>query len=222
MLMDGLRKVMIAAVAGFLVSCGEEGKESDGAVPEEGPWQVLFPQDGLGEWEVVDFAGHGEVAMSAGALTMEQGVELTGVVWRGEPPAPPYEIELEGRRLLGSDFFCGLTVPVAGEGRSVTLILGGWGGGVVGISSIDGLDASENESTVYRHFADERWYAVRMVVKEERLAVMIDGEELIGVALEGRELGMRAGEISRCAPLGLATWQTAGEFRDLRWRKLPD
>ena len=45
-----------------------------------------------------------------------------------------------------------------------SFILGGWGGGIVGISSIDGRDASENETTDFRNFDNERWYKVRVRV----------------------------------------------------------
>ena len=229
------RWIFAAALFGVLgSSCGEREEEEVGpalglleaAGDQEGTaeedWTALLPAEGQGDWEVVDFAGHGEVSFSEGGLIMEQGAELTGVVWEGEPPTVPYEIALRFRRLLGTDFPCGLTLPVAGEGRSVTLIVGGWGGGVVGISSIDGRDASENETTIYRHFEREQWYEVHMVVREERLVVSLDGKEEISVEVAGRELGLRSGEISRCAPLGLATWQSAGEIRDLRWRKLPE
>ena len=34
------------------------------------------------------------------------------------------------------------------ESIPVHLIVGGWGGTVVGLSSIDGMDASENETTI--------------------------------------------------------------------------
>ena len=46
----------------------------------------------------------------------------------------------------------------------VLILLGGWGGGVVGISSIDTMDASENETTKYRQFVTDRWYKVRLRV----------------------------------------------------------
>ena len=203
----------------LLLSCGR----SEEAFPApESEWTPLFPDEGLGEWERVEFGGAGELALADGILRMEQGAELTGVVWRGALPEVPYEIELEGRRLMGSDFFCGLTVPVGGEGRAVTLILGGWGGGHVGISSIDGLDASENETTSYLHFEDERWYRVRMVVEEDRIGAWIDDEMIIDVSVAGRELSLRPGDISECAPLGLATFQTVGEIRGIRWRGRPE
>ena len=60
------------------------------------------------------------------------GIRSTAVI-----PKSNYEIRLEAKRTDGNDFFCGLTFPVQ-EGFA-TLIVGGWGGGVTGISNIDGF-----------------------------------------------------------------------------------
>ena len=135
-------------------------------------------------------------------------------------PQLPYEIELEARKTLGEDFFCGLTVPVGGVGDCVTLIVGGWGGEVVGISSIDELDASENETSTSREFEKDRWYRIRMVVRAGRLAAWVDGEPVVDVATEGRKLGLRAGGIEESAPLGVSSFQTTTELRGIRWRSL--
>jgi hypothetical protein len=47
-----------------------------------------------------------------------------------------YEIKLEAKKVTGNDFFCGMTFPVGDSFCS--FIVGGWGGPVVGLSSIDG------------------------------------------------------------------------------------
>ena len=57
-----------------------------------------------------------------------------------------YEVTLEAMRVDGNDFFCGMTFPAGKD--PCTLIVGGWGGTVVGLSSINGMDASENETTI--------------------------------------------------------------------------
>ena len=70
---------------------------------------------------------------------MQFGSELTGITWTGPPLRMNYELELEARRIDGIDFFCGLTFTVG----DVTLQLHRrrLGGGVVGLSSLDGKDA---------------------------------------------------------------------------------
>ena len=119
-----------------------------------------------------------------------------------------------------TDFFCAITFPVREGGECVTLIVGGWGGGVVGISSINGKDASENETTSYRSFEKDVRYRIRLVRRDERITAWVDGEKVIDVDTTGKELSLRHGQISECAPFGLATWQTTGEVRDVRWRSL--
>ena len=149
-------------------------------------------------------------------------MDLNGVCWKGVLPAAPYLIELEARRISGSDFFCGLTFPVRSGENCVTLVVGGWGGSVVGVSSINGLDASENSTGSQFTFEDERWYRIRVEVGAERVRSWIDDREVVDVDTTGQKLSLRRGPIEGCAPLGLATWMTRAEVRGMRWRMLDD
>lgn len=182
----------------------------------------MVPQDGQGAWTEAAFGGEAPARWKMGVLEVGAGAMLSGVRWEGELPVTPYEIELEAQRTSGADFFCGLTVPVRGAAECVTWIVGGWGGMVVGISSIDGYDASENETTNYMEFDNHRWYRLRMAVRRNRLSAWIDGEPVVDVDTTSKELGLRPGEIEMSAPLGLATWQTAAGIRNVRWRRLPE
>ena len=153
-------------------------------------------------------------------LRLGWGESLSAIRWTGEPPGPPFEIELEARRIDGTDFFCGLTFPARPTGECLTWIVGGWGGSLVGLSSIDGRDAAENETGIHRTFEKERWYRLRLKREEESVAAWIDDERVLGIDTSGRNLSLRPGPVNSCAPFGLATWQTTGEFRNLRWRRL--
>ena len=75
-------------------------------------------------------------------------------------PKTNFEISLDAKRVQGHDFFCGLTFPVGDSFAS--LIVGGWGGAVCGISSIDGNDASSNDTTTRRKFDNDKWYHIRL------------------------------------------------------------
>ena len=86
-----------------------------------------------------------------------------------------YELSLEGMRLEGSDFFCTTTFPVGKDYCS--LVVGGWGGDVVGLSSIDGADASENSTTKLISFKDQQWYRIRIRVSDAAIEAWIDNEE---------------------------------------------
>ncbi|QTN32211.1 DUF1080 domain-containing protein [Akkermansiaceae bacterium] len=176
------------------------------------PWTDL-----RGKWSWV---GGGQVEEEGESLRIGWGEGLTAVRWDGEIPRPPFEMEMQAKRVDGTDFFCAVTFPVRAEGECVTLVVGGWGGGLVGISSIDGKDASENETTSHRSFDTDVWYRIRLLRQGERIATWIDGQKVIDVDTTGKKLSLRYGPISDCAPFGLATWQTTGMIRNVRWRPL--
>ena len=89
---------------------------------------------------------------------------VSGVTWTKPFPKSNYEFRLEAMRVQGSDFFAGITFPVGGAHCS--WINGGWGGMVVGLSSLDDMDASENDTGVSRIFESGRWYRLRLRVTE--------------------------------------------------------
>jgi hypothetical protein len=184
--------------------------------------RVLMETLEPGKWVPIDGAGEVEWDDENRAMRIGVGTDLNGVRWTGPLPTVPYVMELEARRLSGSDFFCGLTFPVRSGKESVSLILGGWGGSLVGISSIDGLDASENSTGSQYEFEDQRWYRIRVEVGEERLQAWIDDRQVVDVHTEGQKLSLRVGPIEDCAPLGLATWLTSAEVRGMIWRKPGD
>jgi hypothetical protein len=113
---------------------------------------ALFDGKTLRNWATTDFAGGTEATVDKAAIQIGSGAELSGITWtNGSLPKTDYEISLDAMKVQGSDFFCALTFPV--RNSFCSLILGGWGGSVVGLSSIDGMDASENETTKSLYFA---------------------------------------------------------------------
>lgn len=188
---------------------------------ERSGWVSLVPEEGNGSWKALKFGGEGATAWKDGVLHIAEGADLTGMLWTGDLPEAPYEVALEARRTMGSDFFCGLTVPVRSEDVCVTLIVGGWGGGLVGVSSINWMDASENETTSFHEFEEGRWYPIRMVVRPNRLQGWIGEEQVFDVDTTDRELSLRSGAIEDAAPFSLTTYTTRGEIRGIRWRRLP-
>src|SRR5437899_5887392 len=103
---------------------------------------------------------------------------MTGVTWgRGGLPRMDYEVTLEGKKLAGNDFFCTTTFPVGDSFCS--LVVGGWGGRVVGISSINGADASENETHRDMEFKQGQWYRVRIRVTAKRIEAWVGAERVV-------------------------------------------
>jgi hypothetical protein len=181
----------------------------------------LFDGKTLANWQVTDFGGQGPVTVQSNQIRLGMGDILTGISWTNGPlPTNDYEISLEAVKLDGSDFFCGLTFPVGNSWCS--LILGGWGGGVVGLSSLDGSDASENETTKMLSFEFHHWYLVRLQVRTGKIRAWLDDNKIVDVSTTGRVISLRPGPIYLSKPLGVAAYQTSAAIRDFKLRLLKD
>ena len=184
-----------------------------------GDWTPLFDGKTLTNWDVTDFGGHGEVSVASGQINIGMGAELSGITWtNGTLPKTDYEISLQTMKVDGGDFFCGLTFPVADS--SCSLIIGGWGGGVVGLSSLDDNDASENETTRSLAFKTGQWYEVRLRVTPAKIEAWLDKEKIIDVSIVGRKVSLRPGSIYLSEPLGIATYETSAAIRDFKLRPI--
>jgi hypothetical protein len=173
----------------------------------------------MGNWIISEYGTSGEIVIEGGELRIGFGDGLSGVTWSKPETLPKmdYEIQLEAKRTTGVDFFCGLTFPVADSFAS--LIVGGWGGALVGISSLDGADASHNETRKAVELDDNRWYTIRMRVTKNKLEAWIDKDKLVDVATTGKKVSIREG-IEAATPLGIATWNTSSAVKNIKIRKL--
>jgi hypothetical protein len=202
--------VLLGTLAGADQS--QPGKEAEPA------WQPLFDGKTLTNWQSTKFIGEGAVKVENGQIVLEAGRNLTGITWTGpELPATNYEIALQAMRVEGRDFFAGVTFPVADSFCS--LILGGWGGTVVGLSSINGVDASENETSQSVEFEPGRWYNIRIRVTPAKIEAWLDERQIINQDLEGNKISTRI-EVDPSRPLGVASWRTKSALRNLRLRRL--
>ncbi|MDA0833669.1 MAG: DUF1080 domain-containing protein [Planctomycetota bacterium] len=184
-------------------------------------WTSLFNGEDLTGWTITDFGGQGPVDVEDGELRISFGQSMTGVTIDKERELPKinYEVQMTAMRVDGRDFFCGMTFPVNDDPCS--LILGGWGGGVCGLSSLDFLDASENETTSYREFQNGRWYHIRLRVQESRIDAWLDGERIIRQRIVGRKIGIRP-EVHLSVPFGLATYETTAAIKSIQIRSLAE
>lgn len=189
----------------------------------EPEWISLFDGVSLEGWQRVEEGGSGGVSVRDGAMVIEMGVMGSGVVYRPaadkEFPKTDYEIEYTALRQLGNDFFAALTFPVGDA--CCTFVNGGWGGTLLGLSSIDGFDASENNTSSYFGFKNKIWYTFRVRVTERTIQVWLDDEQVVRTFLDGRQVTTRI-EMNLFRPLGFAAWICEGHIRDIRYRTLSE
>jgi hypothetical protein len=152
---------------------------------------------------------------------------MTGIRYEKEFPKINYEIRYEAQRVQGYDFFAACTFPV--NEKFCTFINGGWGGGLTGLSSVDGYDASENSTSSHYDYQENVWYRFRLRVMNDKIQVWITAqdktgnweaeESVIEFETEGKELSTRL-EVEHYKPLGFCTWATEGWLRNIEYREI--
>lgn len=199
----------------FCVACAFA---EEPAKKEDAGWKALFDGKTLDGWKSTKFGGEGEVEVKDGAIILNTGSDMTGITYTGKMPKNNYELLIEAQRLDGFDFFSGITFPV-GDGFA-SFIPGGWGGGVTGISSINGRDASENETTQPFTYKDKIWYKFRIKVTDDKLQAWVDDKQMVDVDRADKIFSLR-NEVDLSKPLGIAAWSTKGAVRTVKVRELP-
>ena len=172
----------------------------------------FFDGKTLDGWEITNFGPQGAVYVSRGNIILGMGDGCTGITWKKYFPTIDYEVQLEAKQISGNDFFCGMTFPVDDE--FCTLIVGGWTGMVTGLSNIDGYDASENETTIFRHYEKNRWYKIKLRVTSDSIHAWVDNTAIVDLHIGEKELSVRP-EVSLSKPFGIASWQTTAAIRNI-------
>jgi hypothetical protein len=192
-----------------------EGKEPPTDRQEK---RILFDGQSLQGWKKAEFFNAGDVKVEKGSIVISAGRSMSGVTCTlTDLPTMNFELTYEAMRLEGHDFFAAATFPV---GKSfITLVNGGWGGGITGLSSLDGMDASENETTRSVRYQDNTWYKFRVRVTDKMIRGWIDSKEIVAVNHKERRVATRI-ETRRNQPLGFATWETSAALRNIEIRTL--
>ena len=168
-------------------------------------------------WEITNFGPQGPVSVSGNEIILGMGDGCTGISWKGDFPIINYEVTLEAKRIAGNDFFCGMTFPVGND--PCTLIVGGWGGTTVGLSSIDGLDASDNNTKTLMQFEKNRWYHISLTVTATEIKALIDSVLVVDFKIGDKKLTIRP-EVTLSKPFGIASWNTTAAIRNIRVNRI--
>jgi len=209
--------LIVLALSSACVSA-QEPKPAAAAGP--GGWESLFNGKSLDGWKVTDFGGEGEVNVEDGAIILRMGQPLTGITFKAgdKVPTDDFEITLQAMKRRGDDFFCALTFPVRDSHAS--FVVGGWAGTVVGLSSINGLDASENETTQYEKFDRNKWYNIRVRVADGTIGCWLNDKQMVDVDLKDKRISTRI-EVDPNKPLGVCCYNVESAIKDIKLRRLP-
>lgn len=209
-----LHLALLAIVCGAYVRAAEEKK------PAATEWKTLFDGKTLKGWKPSDFAGEGKIEVKDGAIVLAKGMQMTGIVYsKGDFPKMDYEVTLEAKKIEGDDFFATTTFPVGDSFCS--FVVGGWGGQVIGLSTVDAADASMNDTSKAKEFKAGQWYRIRVRVSKHRIETWIDKEQFVDLDTTDRTISVRV-ECRLCRPFGIATYDTIGAVRDIRVRSLTE
>ena len=188
-------------------------------VSEEVDSSLLFDGKTLDGWEITNFGAQGPVYVSGGAIILGRGEGCTGITWKKDFPTMNYMVTLEAKRIDGHDFFCGMTFPVGKY--PCTLIVGGWGGLVVGLSNINNKDASENETMSIHPFEEDRWYNICLIVKEDNIQAFINDYYVVDLTIGDKKLSIRP-EVQLSKPFGIASWYTTAALRNIKLERIEE
>lgn len=214
-------RVFLLPVLVLLTACGPASSP-----PVSSPvqtWQLL---EGTlaGLWKATGIPDEAEMKVENGELILPAGLPMTGAKWMGwtaDLPVTSYAITYEALKVEGEDAFGMVTFPVGNLDTHATFVLGGWGGTVTGISSIDFKDANENQTRAEQRFELGRWYRVRVEVRPEDLRAWVDDRLVVNATIKGKQIGLRPGFIDHCRPFGFATYATTGRIRKVSVETLP-
>lgn len=181
-------------------------------------WRLLEPP-WAAAWQKARIPDGGGIEVDQGELVLAAGQPMTGAkfsAWQApEFPGTNYAISYEAMRVEGEDFFGTVTFPVASHAAHASFILGGWGGTVTGISSIDFSDANENQTHGEMPFVNNRWYRVRLEVRPDDLRVWVDDRPMVNTMIKGHKVSLRSGFIDQCIPFGFASYGSKARIRNL-------
>ena len=207
---------LMCVVTGLALTMFSLAEDKPGPAPAKPAGKVIELFDGktLKNWKVPEFGGEGKVTVKDGQIIIGTGDPMSGITWTGgDLPQVDYELTFEAQRIEGSDFFGTITFPVQKD--SCSFVLGGWGGGVTGLSTLDGSSAIENQTTGYQEFEKGKWYKVRVRVTKTKIETWIDDKQVVDVEYTDKRVSIRI-EVELSKPLGFSTYRTTGAIRALK------
>ncbi|MBM4039871.1 MAG: DUF1080 domain-containing protein [Planctomycetes bacterium] len=184
-------------------------------------WQALFDGKTLTGWRVLkEFAGagpRGGARVEEGRVVLPPGKPFTAIAWAGEFPVNDYEVRFQAMRAAGESEFGSVVFPIGWA--SCQLVLGGWGGTVVGVNIVDGRRPHEDATAKRFVFTPGRWYSFRLRVTTVKVEAWIGEEKVVDLTRAGRKL-LCENEAVPMRPLAFYSQETTGAVREIQVREL--
>ena len=242
---SGRARVVVLTIVALLLLLSQVRTMADDTAKDDQKWTSLFDGKTLDGWSVSKIDADKKVEIKDGYIIVGRDDLASGIKYDRpdkEFPTSNYEIMYQAQRAKGYDFFRTITFPV--KESHCSFVAGGWSGSVIGLSSINGYDASENETTAFYQFKEKQWYQFRVRVSDDRITVWVypvdeDGKAVepnkdapqaaakppetekpkVDIPLKDKKLSIRL-EVTFFKPLGISTWNTEGHIRDIKYRLL--
>ena len=249
--LTGLRwafAIVLALCVGLLLTGFSPCRADDTAIDDQ-KWTPIFDGKTLDGWTVSKIDADKKAEVKDGIIIigregLASGIKYDEKFYDKPFPKSNFEIMYQAKRADGYDFFGTMTFPV--KESHCSFLTGGWSGSVIGLSSINGYDASENETTAFYPFKDKQWYQFRLCVSDDRITVWLYPVDEAGKTIEPPKDDQKALdaarleiekpkvdlvldsdkrfttrlEVSFFQPLGISTWNTEGHLRDIKYREL--
>lgn len=201
--------------SGFALS-----EEKDLTKVKEGKWVSMFDGKSLDGWKPftkTEYSKGGKVEVKENSIHIAEGFPYSYIQWKGKFPKENYEVFLRTMKPDGNDIFCGILFPVGTNYCS--LVLGGWGNSITGLSCIDNMAAADNEYAVMNSYTTNKWYKVTLRVTGTNIMTWVGGKKLIDVDRSKHEISPYFG-LEMMAPFGVFTFGTPGAFEEISVRRL--
>ena len=210
-----MKSLIYIAIAVVVAGSVFAGGAPDITKISEDDWVSMFDGKTLTGWKPLTktkYEEGGPVTVTNNVISMATGFPYSAVQWTNGFLKTNYRLELRAKRTEGNDIFCGILFPVGTNFCS--MVLGGWGNCVVGLSCVDYFLAAENETAIGMAFKNDKWYNVKLQVTDMRVQTWVDGEELINLELMGHHISPYPG-LEMFAPLGIFTFESGTAIKDI-------
>jgi hypothetical protein len=206
----------------LLTGCAVLSSSRDLSNISPNQWEEVFDGKSFKGWKPfikTKYETGGTVEVKNGAVHLATGQPYSAVMWEGGFPRTNYEVELKAKKIDGNDIFCGLLFPVGTN--YCTMILGGWGNSVIGLSCVNYMAAADNETAVIKSFRANEWYDVKLRVTPEKIEAWVEGEQLIDLELAEKTITPYFG-LEMFAPFGFFTFETSAAAKDIYVKRIAE